>query len=63
MIAIQLEHHDKDGNLVKIEVIESGGEHIADFLWDPTDPQDHEHRVEFRKWVNRHLRTKGYQVE
>ena len=61
-IVIQIEHFDKDGNLTKIEAIGSGGEHLLDFLWDERDPQDRENRLEFRKWVNRHLKTKGYDV-
>jgi len=57
----QIEVHDKDGNLVKVEVYKPNGEHLLDFLYDERDPQDHDHRVAFREWITRHLKQGGYE--
>jgi hypothetical protein len=54
---------DADGNMVKIvaDNVETG-DHVADFLWDPRDPQDESHRTEFREWVRDmlgHMKLRG----
>jgi len=54
--------YDGKGNLVRIEAYHDNGEHVADFLWDERDPQTNDSRVEFRKWVTRHLKNKGLEV-
>ena len=55
--------HDKDGNLAKIEAYEFGsGDFVLQFLWDTHDEQTSEKRIEFRKWVTRHLNQTGYNV-
>ena len=63
MKVIPLEVHDKDGNLVKIEVTNSKGEFIIQALWDPNDAQTHDNRVEFRKWTYEHLRKLGHEID
>lgn len=62
MIAIPTDIYDKDGNLVRIEVMNTNGEHIADFLWDARDEQTSENRTKFREWVYNFL-TKNKQFE
>ena len=54
---VQVEVHDKEGNLVRIETYKDN-EHYLDFLWDSRDEQTHENRVKFREWVSRHLKQK-----
>lgn len=55
--------YDKEGNLVKIEVVNEKGEVILDSLWDPTDEQTSKNREEFRKWTYNHLKRTGYEVQ
>lgn len=57
-----VEIHDKEGNLLRIETYQKSGEHLLDFLWDSRDAQTHDNRVEFRKWVVRHLKQSGHEV-
>lgn len=54
-VAIPVDVYDKEGNLVKIEVNDRSGEHIVDFLWDPTDEQTSENRTKFREWAYKFL--------
>ena len=54
--------YNKDGDLLRIEAYKENGDHLLDFLWDPRDEQTSEKRVEFRKWVNRHLKQAGHEV-
>ena len=54
--------YDKDGNLVKVEATDMEGNHYADFLWDENDEQTSDNRIEFRKWVKRHLKQKDVKV-
>jgi hypothetical protein len=55
--------HNKEGDLTKIEAYEFGsGEFVMQFLWDTNDEQTSENRIEFRKWVSRHLGQTGYQL-
>lgn len=57
---MQNEVHDKDGNLLRIEITEFGtGKHVVDVLWDPNDEQTRENREDFRKWVSRVLRDRN----
>jgi hypothetical protein len=54
---------DKDGNLTKIEAFEFGsGDFVIQFLWDENDEQTNENRIEFRKWVSRHLKQIGHNL-
>jgi hypothetical protein len=62
-IAIPVDVYDKDGNMTKIEVNDTSGEHILDFVWDPTDEQTSENRTKFREWVYDFLESnKKYKV-
>lgn len=62
-IAIPVDVYDKDGNMVKIEVNDRSGEHVIDFLWDPTDEQTSENRTKFREWAYKFLEQhKDYKV-
>lgn len=62
MKAIPVDVYDKEGNLTKIEVQGGDGSHIIDIVWDPSDEQSSENRVEFRKFAYRVLEQKGYEV-
>ena len=59
---IPTEIMDKDGNLQTIEFYDEMGSHVLDAVWDPSDPQDAEHRAKFRKWAYNFLEGKGYYV-
>jgi hypothetical protein len=54
--------HDKDGNLTRIEVVDSEGEFVFDILWDENDSQSQENRDNFRKWSKEVVRRYGYIV-
>jgi len=54
--------YDKEGSLLRTEAYKESGEHLLDFLWDERDEQTHDNRVEFRKWVLRHLKQSGHEV-
>lgn len=61
--AIPIDVYDKEGNMIKIEVQDSSGEHVLDFVWDPTDEQTSENRSKFRAWAYKFLeQNKGYKV-
>lgn len=60
---IPTEVHDNEGNLKAIEFYDELGSHVMDALWDPTDPQDAEHRVSFRNWAYNFLKNKGFEVK
>jgi hypothetical protein len=62
MPVTQIDIYNKEGELVRIEAYKESGEHLLDFLWDPRDEQTSEKRVEFRKWVTRHLKQAGHEV-
>jgi hypothetical protein len=53
---------DSEGNLQAIEFYDELGSHVLDAVWDPSDPQDHEHRQAFRNWAYNFLEGKGYNV-
>jgi len=54
--------YNKEGELVRIEAYEPSGEFLMQFLWDERDEQTSDNRVEFRKWVTRHLKQAGHEV-
>jgi hypothetical protein len=54
--------YNKEGDLVRIEAYHENGEHLLDFVWDERDEQTSANRIEFRKWVNRHLKQSGHEV-
>jgi hypothetical protein len=54
--------YDRDGNLLRIEAYKPDGDFLMQFLWDERDAQTSENRIEFRKWVNRHLKQSGHRV-
>lgn len=54
--------YNKEGELVRIEAYKENGDFLMQFLWDKADEQTSENRVEFRKWVTRHLKQSGEQV-
>jgi len=62
MPVTQIDIYNKEGELVKIEVLKESGEHLLDFLWDERDEQTSEKRIEFREWVKRHLKQAGHEV-
>ena len=54
--------HDKDGNLTRIEVVDSEGEFVFDIIWDENDSQSQENRNNFRRWSKEVVRRYGYIV-
>jgi hypothetical protein len=54
--------HDKDGNLTRIEVVDSEGEFVFDIIWDENDSQSQENRANFRRWSKEVVRRYGYIV-
>jgi hypothetical protein len=60
--AVAVDVYDKDGNLTKVEFSDGAGTHIADVVWDPSEEQTSENRIEFRKWAYRMIEQKGYAV-
>jgi hypothetical protein len=62
MAVTQIDIYDADGNMKRIEVFKESGDFLMQFLWDERDKQTSENRIEFRKWVNRHLKQSGYEV-
>ena len=64
MRVIPIDVYDADGNLTKIEVQDSNGDHVLDFVWDERDEQTSANRVAFRKWAYDHLeKSQGYEVD
>lgn len=61
MKLIPTEIHE-NGDLIKIEYYDSEGEFVIEAVWDPTDPQDAEHRIKFRKWATQMLKRLDYEV-
>jgi len=47
--------YDKDGNMTRIEAYDGAGDFIMQAIWDPTDEQTSENRIQFRKWFAEHL--------
>jgi hypothetical protein len=61
--AIPIDVYDQDGNMTKIEVTDTSGNHIADFTWDPREEQTSENRSKFREWCYDFLqRNKQFEV-
>jgi hypothetical protein len=54
--------YDKDGNLTRIDFHDEAGNFEIQVLWDERDPQDSEHRVEFREWAYRMIEQKDLEV-
>ena len=55
--------YDGQGNLTRIDFYTEDGKCEIDALWDPSDPQDSEHRTAFRKWAYDFIeRNKEYKV-
>lgn len=63
MRAIPIDVYNAEGNMVKIEVRDSNGDHVIDVVWDDTDEQTSENRVLFRQFAYRMLEQKGYEVD
>lgn len=61
MVTIQ-DIYDREGNLLRIEAYKPDGDFLMQFLWDKREAQTSENRIEFRKWVNRHLKQSGHKV-
>jgi len=54
---IRAEVHE-GGDLLRVVVTEAGtGRHLADFEWDPTEPQTPENRRNFRRWVEEWIKS------
>lgn len=62
MAVTTIDIYNKEGELVRVEAYKESGEHLLDFQWDERDEQTSENRVEFRKWVTRHLKQAGHEV-
>ena len=62
MAVTTIDIYNKEGELVRIEAYEASGDFLMQFLWDPSDEQTSENRIEFRKWVTRHLKQSGHKV-
>jgi hypothetical protein len=60
--AICTDVYDKDGNLLRIEAYDMTGSHLLDIVWDDSDEQTSAKREEFRKFVYRVLKQKGYSI-
>jgi hypothetical protein len=54
--------HDKDGDLMRIEVVDSKGEFVFDIVWDERESQTKQNRDNFRKWSKEVVRRYGYIV-
>ena len=54
--------HDMDGNLMRIEVVDSKGEFVFDIVWDERESQTKQNRDNFRKWSKEVVRRYGYIV-
>lgn len=54
--------YDDKGNLLRIEAYDMAGSHIIDAVWDESDEQTSPNREEFRKFVYRALKQKGYSI-
>jgi hypothetical protein len=63
MKVIPIDVYDKDGNLTKIEFQDADGAHVIDAVWDPSDEQTSENRVEFRNWAYKMIKRKDYEVD
>ena len=61
-VVIPTDVYDKEGDMIKIEFHTRDGEFVIEAVWDPKDPQDSEHRINFRKWAYRMLDQLGYQI-
>jgi hypothetical protein len=55
MKAIPIDVYDKEGNLTKIEFVDSNGDHVIDAQWDQTEEQTSENRIKFRTWAYDHV--------
>ena len=62
-IVTPVDVYDADGNLTRIEGINSAGDVVIDALWDPRDEQNNDNRVKFRVWAYRMLNQMGYEVK
>jgi len=62
-IVTPVDVYDADGNMTKIEGINSAGDVVIDALWDPRDKQTNDNRVKFRVWAYRMLNQMGYEVK
>jgi hypothetical protein len=64
MKAIPVDVYNKEGDLVRIEFVDSVGNHVIDAQWDPTDEQTSENRVKFRAWAYDHVSLNlGFEVD
>jgi hypothetical protein len=54
--------YDHNGNMLRIEFVDSGGNHVMDALWDKNDAQTSENRVSFRKWAYNHLSNQDWEI-
>lgn len=61
-LAVAYDIYNKDGHLVRIEVVDSNGDHVFDALWDENDEQTSENRIAFRGWTRQMAKRKGYEL-
>jgi hypothetical protein len=62
IVITPMDVYDKEGNLVRIEGIDSTGKAVIDAVWDPNDKQTNENRIKFRTWAYKMLNRMGYEV-
>jgi bifunctional DNA-binding transcriptional regulator/antitoxin component of YhaV-PrlF toxin-antitoxin module len=61
-IAIPYDIYNKEGDMVEIEYRDQNGDFIVVALWDESDAQTSENRIEFRKWAKQMVKRLGYEV-
>lgn len=59
---VPMDIYDKDGNLVRIDFLNENGDFEIQALWDPTDEQTSENRIEFRKWAYKMVEQQDMEV-
>ena len=59
---IPMDIYDKDGNLTRIDFLDQNGDFVIQVVWDPTDEQTSENRINFREWAYRMLKQKDLEV-
>lgn len=60
--AIPTDVYDKDGNMLRIDFHDGGGEFILQAVWDDNDEQTSENRVKFREWAYKWMRNQDWMI-
>lgn len=61
-MVIPTEVYDKEGNLLRIEFYDLEGEFVVQSMWDETEEQTNENRINFRKWSYRMVEQTGEEI-